>query len=176
MNKIIIKYVTTIDKISTLVGRFTMYTVFLLIGVLLLGAITRNVINMPLSWTVEMAQFTMAAYYILGGPYSIQLNDHVRMDLIYDRFSDTNKAKIDTFTSFFLLFYLVCLLIGAISSTTYAIEYDQRKFSEWNPSLIPIKLIMCFGIVLMILQVTATFFKDLAKARGKDFYQQEDVK
>ena len=96
----------------------------------------------------------------------MQLGDHVRMDLLYDRWSDKTKAKVDSFTSFFLVFYLVCLLVGSISSTLYAIEYDQRKFSEWNPSMIPIKIIMLFGIVLMILQSVSTFFKDLAKARG----------
>jgi TRAP-type mannitol/chloroaromatic compound transport system permease small subunit len=62
--------------------------------------------------------------------------------------------------------YLVCLLIGAISSTEYAIEYNQRKFSQWNPSMIPIKLIMVFGIFLMLLQAISTFFKDIAKSRG----------
>ena len=137
-----------------------------MIGVLLLGSITRNVINLPLSWTVEMAQFLLAGYYIVGGAYSLQLGDHVRMDLIYDRCSDRTKAKLDVATSGFLIFYLVCLLIGSISSTMYAIEYGERKFSQWNPSMIPIKIIMVFGIVLILLQSISIFFKDLAKARG----------
>jgi len=145
-----------------------MYLIFVMIGVLLLGAITRNILNIPLSWTIEMAQFTMTAYYIMGGAYSIQMGDHVRMDLIYGLYSDRTKAKIDVFTSGFLLFYLVCLLIGSISSTMYAIEYGQRKFSQWNPSMIPIKVIMVCGIVLMLLQVISTFFKDWAIVRGKD--------
>lgn len=166
MPRFIISYVKYVDYISTKFGRVTMYLIFVMIGTLLLGAITRNILNIPLSWTVELAQFTMTAYYILGGPYSIITNDHVRMDLIYDRYSDQTKAKIDVFTSFFLLFYLVVLFIGALSSTSYAIEYGQRKFSEWNPSMIPIKVIMCIGIFLMILQTISTFFKDLAKARG----------
>ncbi len=162
----IIKYVRGVDYVSTKFGRLAMYTIFLMIGILLLGAVTRNVINMPLSWTVELAQFTMTAYYIVGGAYSMQLGSHVRMDLLYDRYTDRTKARIDTWTNLFLLFYLVCLLVGSISSTIYAIEYDQRKFSQWNPSMIPIKIIMVFGIVLMLLQTTSTFFKDLAKSRG----------
>ncbi len=166
MPKFIICYVRAVDYISTKVGRATMYLIFLMIGVLLLGAITRNVINMPLSWTVEMAQFIMTAYYIAGGAYSMQLKDHVRMDLLYDRCSERNKAKIDVCTNIFLLLYLCALLYGSISSTMYAIEYGERKFSEWNPSMIPIKITMVAGIILMILQTISTFFKDLAKARG----------
>ena len=167
MPSYVVKYVRGVDYVSTKFGRLAMYTIFLMIGILLLGAVTRNILNIPLSWTIEMAQFTMTAYYIVGGAYSMQLKSHVRMDLLYDRASDTGKSKIDCWTNFFLLFYLITLLIGSISSTMYAIEYDQRKFSQWNPSMVPIKVIMVFGIILMILQTISTFFKDLAKARGK---------
>jgi TRAP-type mannitol/chloroaromatic compound transport system permease small subunit len=144
-----------------------MYSIFIMIATLLLNAITRNIINFPLSWCVEMAQFTMTAYYIVGGAYSMQSDDHVRMDLIYDTLSDRAKAKMDMFTSFCLMFYLVCLFVGSISSTMYAIEYGQRKFSQWNPSMIPIKVIMVFGITLMMLQTISIFFKDWAKVKGK---------
>lgn len=166
MPKFIVNYVKVIDYLSTKFGRAAMYLIFVMIATLLVNAFTRNILNLPLSWCIEMAQFTMTAYYIVGGPYSMQMDSHVRMDLIYSKFSTRTKARLDSFTAIFLVVYLVCLLIGAISSTRYAIEYDQRKFSQWNPSMIPIKLIMVFGISLMLLQAISTFFKDLAKSRG----------
>lgn len=161
-----VQYVKYVDFASEKFGRLAMYLIFLMIGVLLLDAFTRNIINYPLSWGVEMAQFTMTAYYIVGGPYSMQLGDHVRMDLIYDRCSERTKAWLDVATSGCLLFYLTILLFGSISSTIYAIETGQRKFSMWNPSMIPIKVIMVGGILLMLLQAISMLFKDLAKARG----------
>jgi len=173
MPKFIRVYVEWVDYASTKVGRLAMLAIFLMIGTLLLGAITRNILNWPLSWTVEMAQFTMAAYYIVGGAYSMQLGSHVRMDLVYDRLSDKNKARLDCFTGVFLVVYLICLLIGSISSTLYAIEYGQRKFSQWNPSMVPIKVIMVAGIVLMLLQAVSTMFKDYAKAKGVDLQNKE---
>ena len=167
MPKFVILYVKYVDYVSTKIGRLAMYLIFLMIGTLLLSSITRNILHIPLSWTVELAQFTLPAYYLLGGAYSMQLGAHVRMDLFYDRLSEINKARMDVVTSFCLLFYLVTLLYGSISSLEYAIEYNQRKFSQWNPSMIPIKIIMLFGIVLMLLQSVSMFFKDLAKAQGK---------
>ena len=62
--------------------------------------------DMPLLWAVEMAQMTMAAYYLLGGSYSMQLDAHVRMDLLYGRWTIKRKAFTDSITSFFLLFYV----------------------------------------------------------------------
>jgi TRAP-type mannitol/chloroaromatic compound transport system permease small subunit len=46
------------------------------------------------------------------------------------------------------------------------LQYGEKSYSSWAPRMAPIKIIMCIGIVLMLLQVIATFFKDLAKARG----------
>lgn len=166
MPRFIVKYVRTVDYLSTKFGRAAMYLIFLMIATLLFDVITRNIIRIPMSWCVELAQFTLAAYYIMGGAYSMQLETHVRMDLLYDKLTARGKARMDTFTAIFLVIYLVVLLIGSISSTIYAIETDQRLFSMWNPSVIPIKLVMVFGILLMLLQAIATFFKDLAKVRG----------
>jgi TRAP-type mannitol/chloroaromatic compound transport system permease small subunit len=65
------------------------------------------------------------------------------------------------------MFYLVVLLIGAYSSIEYAVMYGQRNRSAWAPLMAPIKIIMGTGVLLMLLQTIATFFKDLATARGE---------
>jgi TRAP-type mannitol/chloroaromatic compound transport system permease small subunit len=144
-----------------------MYLILLLMGMLLLASISRGFFDVSYIWSVEMAQFVLAAYYLLGGGYSMQLDGHVRMDLLYSRWSPRKQALADALTSGFLLFYLVCLLIGGISGTLYAIAYGQKNYSSWAPPLTPIKIIMTIGIALMLLQVIAVFFKDVAKARGE---------
>jgi TRAP-type mannitol/chloroaromatic compound transport system permease small subunit len=156
-----------VDIVNRLIGRFAMYLIFLMMGILLLSSGSRTFFSTSYVWTVEMAQFMLAAYYLLGGGYSMQLDSHVRMDLLYSRWSPRRQALADAITSGFLLFYLVFLLVGGISSTIYAISYWQKNYSSWAPPLAPIKVIMCIGITLMLLQVVAVFFKDLAKARGK---------
>jgi len=66
----------------------------------------------------------------------------------------------------FLIFYLVTLLIGSYSSLVYTINTNQKLFTAWAPYVWPIKTIMSFGILLMLLQSFSMFFKDLAKVRG----------
>ena len=167
MPKIISSYVKYIYGLTSIIGRITMYLVFVLIGILVLSFVTRNIINFPLMWIIEMAQFTMTAYYLMGGAYSMMEDQHVRMDIVYGNFSDKNKARMDLFTSFFLIFYLVTLLIGSYSSLIYTINTNQKLFTAWAPYVWPIKTIMLFGILLMLLQSFSIFFKDLAKVKGK---------
>ena len=168
MPSIIKYYVNTIDYISLKTGRATMYLVFVMMFILILSFVTRNIINIPLIWIIEMAQFVMTGYYLLGGGYSMLTDDHVRMDLIYSKLKDKTKALLDSLTSVFLVFYLVILLIGSISSLTYTIETNQRLFTAWAPYVWPIKSIMTFGILLMLLQSIAIFFKDVAKVLDRE--------
>ncbi len=168
MPSIIKYYVNIIDYISLKTGRATMYLVFVMMFILILSFVTRNIINIPLIWIIEMAQFVMTGYYLLGGGYSMLTDDHVRMDLIYSKLKDKTKALLDSLTSVFLVFYLVVLLIGSISSLTYTIETNQRLFTAWAPYVWPIKSIMTFGILLMLLQSISIFFKDVAKVFDRE--------
>jgi len=168
MPKAVIKFVRAVDAINKVVGTFAMYLVFMMIAILLYEPVARNLFGKSSIWAVEMAQFTMAAYYLLGGGFSMMLKGHVRMDLLYGRWSEKKKATYDVFTGLFLIFYLVFLLYGAYSSIEYAVMYGQKNRSAWAPYMAPIKIIMGTGVLLMLMQAIAQFFKDLAKARGKE--------
>ncbi len=165
MPRAIRSYVRCVDAVNRVVGRFAMYMIFAMMGLLLYSSIMKTFF-LPVIWTLEMAQFSMAAYYLLGGGYSMQLGSHVRMDIAYSRWSPKGKGFADSITSFCLVFYLIVLLSGAFSSTGYALRYTEHSFSSWAPLMAPIKIIMIFGIVLMLLQSIATFFRDLARFRG----------
>jgi len=195
MPKLVIGYVHAIDAMSRFIGRIAMYLIFVLVGVLLWSSISKTFFY-PSLWTLETAQFVMVAYYILGGPYSIQLGSNVRMDLFYGGWSIRTKALIDAFTVLFLMFYLGVLLYGAVGSTAYSLGYFgmepftffwdllQTLFSDglsgvseklgylersptaWRPFLWPIKSMLCIGVTLMLLQCLAELFRDIGRLRG----------
>ena len=160
-------YVRYVDAVNRRVGRVAMYLIFAMAAILLWSSVSKTFF-VPSLWTLEMAQFAMVAYYLLGGPYSMQLDGHVRMDLLYGAWSPRTRTWVDSFTIVFLLAYLVLLLYGGLSSTQYALEYGERSYSSWRPYMAPIKIVACIGIFLMLLQAFAVLFKDIAKLRGED--------
>ncbi len=190
-------YIRAIDGMNRFIGRFVMYGIFAMIGVLLWSSVSKTFF-VPTLWTLEMAQFFMVAYYMLGGPYSIQLGSNVRMDLFYGSWSDRRRASFDALTVLFLIFYLIILLWGGISSTAYSLGdfsgepfgffasligafvtggaeaatselgFLERSASAWRPYMWPIKSIMVFGIFLMLLQAISELCKDLLRLRGYD--------
>ncbi|SDN60730.1 TRAP transporter small permease subunit [Vreelandella arcis] len=195
MPKAILIYIGCIDTMNRFIGRMAMYLIFVLIGVLLWSSASK-VLMTPSMWTLETAQFVMVAYFVLGGPYSIQMGSNVRMDLFYGEWSPKTKAWVDAITVFFLIFYLGVLLYGGLVSTAYSLGYFgkepfdfflnllgtfliegpsaageelgflERSPTAWRPWLWPIKTLICFGVFLMILQSLAEFFRDLGRLRG----------
>ncbi len=197
MSKIFKTYIRVVDGFNRRIGRFVMYGIFVMMAILLWSSFSKVVLT-PSMWTLEMAQFAMVTYYILGGPYSIQLGSNVRMDLFYGDWSLRQRAWVDAMTVFFLIFYLVILIHGAVGSSAYALGhfgvepygfywdivvafvtggpaaasevtgFIERSPTAWRPVLWPIKLIMVFGFILMLLQAISELLKDVARIRGED--------
>ena len=159
-------YVRAVEWLNYRLGRVMMYFLFVMMGILLWSSISK-VLVIPSIWTLEMAQFSLVAYYMLGGPYSLQLGSNVRMDLLYSGWSERKRTLVDTFSIFAMIFYLGVLLYGGITSTIYALEYGERSYSSWRPYMAPIKIVMDVGLFLMLLQSFAIFFKDLCKLMGR---------
>lgn len=155
------RYIRVVDGFNYGLGRIMMYGIFVLMGILLWSSYNKTFAS-PQIWTLEMAQFVMVGYYILGGPYALQMGANVRMDLFYAELTPRKKAWTDCITAFFLLIYLVILLWGGIESTMYSFKYGgERSPTAWRPYMWPVKVTMCIGITLMLLQAVSELFKDI---------------
>ncbi|MDP2790202.1 MAG: TRAP transporter small permease subunit [Rectinemataceae bacterium] len=166
-------YVKYVDATSKWVGKVVMYLIFVMMGILLYDTITRTVFNKPNVWAVELTQFFMAPYYLLGGASTLILGGHVRMDVFYDKWSPKKKALSDVITFAIILFYMTVLLIGGIQGIQYAARYGQVTYSSWAPKVLPVKIFMVAGIVLMYLQVISELIKDIATLRGEDLRAEQ---
>ncbi|GGF03595.1 TRAP transporter small permease subunit [Stappia taiwanensis] len=190
-------YVRWVDAFNRRLGRLIMYGIFVMAGILLWSSISKTFF-LPSIWTLEVAQFAMVSYYILGGPYSIQLGSNVRMDLFYASWSLKKRAWFDAFTVLLLMFFLGVLLYGGVGSTAYSLGhfgdepftflkdivvafltggpdaaseklgYIERSPTAWRPYLWPVKLVMISGFLLMLLQALSELFKDIARIRGEE--------
>jgi TRAP-type mannitol/chloroaromatic compound transport system permease small subunit len=168
MTAVLMGFIRLVDPLNRIIGRIVMYGIFVMMAILLWSSISKTFF-LPSAWTLEMAQFSMVAYYILGGPYALQMGDNVRMDLLYGEWSERRKTAVDAITVLFLITYLVVLLWGGWDSLMYSLKYGgERSPTAWRPYLWPIKSIMVGGIALMLLQAISEFFKDILRLLGKD--------
>jgi TRAP-type mannitol/chloroaromatic compound transport system permease small subunit len=186
--RLLLAFARAVDAMNRRIGLVVMYGIFVLMAILLWSSISKTFF-LPTIWTLEMAQFAMVAYYMLGGPYAILTGANVRMDLFYGNWSLRRKSVIDVITVLFLLFYLGVLLYGALGSTAYSLGYWgdapiaffaglitgteeigrlEQSSTAWRPVIWPIKVIMICGLFLMLLQALSEMIKDIARALGQD--------
>ncbi|EDM70198.1 hypothetical protein RAZWK3B_11336 [Roseobacter sp. AzwK-3b] len=186
--RVLLGFARAVDGMNRRIGLVVMYGIFVLMAILLWSSISKTFF-LPTIWTLEMAQFAMVAYYMLGGPYAMLAGANVRMDLFYGNWSLRRKATIDVITVLFLLFYLGVLLYGALGSTAYSLGYWgdapiafftglitgaeevgrlEQSSTAWRPVIWPIKVIMICGLFLMLLQALSEMVKDIARALGQD--------
>ena len=181
-------YARIVDAVNRRIGRVMMWGLFAMMAILLWSSVSKTFF-LPSLWTLEMAQFAMVTYYILGGPYSIQLGSNVRMDLFYHTWSLRKKAWFDACTVLFLLFYLRILFHGGLGSLAYSLGFwgeepvsfftglmtgseevgrIERSSTAWRPVIWPIKTVMVLGFFLMLLQAISELFKDIARLKGAE--------
>lgn len=160
-------YVRWVNATNRRVGRFAMYLLFVMMAIMIFSSATK-IMKVPAIWTLETAQFTLVAYYMLGAPWSLQTDTNVRMDLLYARFSPKGQATWDVFTVFALIFYLGVMFYGSLDSTIFAFETGERNPTAWRPELWPIKTIITLSFFLMLLQAVAILIRDISVIRGKE--------
>ena len=182
----LLRFIAIVDGFNLRVGRVVMYGLFILMAILLWSSVSKTFFT-PSLWTLEMAQFAMVSYYMLGGPYSLLMGSNVRMDLFYGEWSPRRKSLVDCFTVLFLGYYMGVLLYGGLGSTAYSLGYWgsdpisyfvglitgseevgrlERSSTAWRPYVWPIKTIMVAGVFMMLLQAIAELGKDIARLAG----------
>jgi len=164
MPKALAKFIQCVDTVNTWLGKITRLGIFVLIGILLWETISRYLFKRPIAWSTELSAMVFGFYFLIGGGYTLLKNNHVRMDIIYSRWSPRTRAVVDICTFPLLAVYLIVFIKGGINIVRYALETNQRSMSAWGPPLAPIEIITTIGAFLLFLQGVVMFIRDLHTA------------
>jgi TRAP-type mannitol/chloroaromatic compound transport system permease small subunit len=167
MPRVLQSYVRVMDSMTMRFGLGVQGLIFVIIGILLYETVARYIFNAPTLWSIEMSKFVFGAYFLLGGAYVLLTGGHVRMDVIYSRWSSRRKALMDAGLFVFFVIFVGFTLRSSIHHATVSTMMMQRSGTPWHPYLWPIKIIVAIGFLLMLLQGISQFIKYIATARGK---------
>jgi TRAP-type mannitol/chloroaromatic compound transport system permease small subunit len=164
------RVLNAIDWVSEWSGKLVSIVIFFVAFFLLYDVVMRYVFNSPTIWAHELSLHLFGAYAVLAGPYVLRYHQHVKVDIIYLRFSPRVRAIIDSFT--YLLFFL---FIGLLFWYGYviaerAVELRQTVSpSPWASPLWPVKLTIPLAAFLMLAQGLAHYIRTLTLAiTGKE--------
>ncbi len=143
-----------IDRLIAFFGRAAAWATGLLVVVIVIDVFLRFVFDLTAAWVVELEWHLFAFVFLLGAPYALQENRHVRVDLFYERFSKQEKGQVDFWGS--LIFLIPWCLLLLFTGFTYAREAWMTGEGSPNPgglpTFAPVKSLIPLAALLLLLQ------------------------
>src|SRR3546814_11636194 len=84
-----------IGAVNGFAGHYVAYWSVLAVAAYYFEVVARYIFNSPTNWVHESMFLMFGMQYLLSGGYCLREDSHVRVDVIYERFSERTKAIID---------------------------------------------------------------------------------
>lgn len=156
-----------IDALNEGVGRITLWLVLAAVLISAGNAAARYGLDMSSNAWLEIQWYLFALIFLLGAGYTLKHNGHVRIDVLYGRWSVRTRAWIDLLGT--LLFLLpVCALILWLGWRGFEAAYAIGERSPDAGGLLrwPIRLAIPVGFALLLLQGVSEAIKQVAILTG----------
>ena len=155
------RFILFINRLNNRIGTIFSIIIFPMFCILVYEVMMRYFFNRPTVWAQELSSLLYAIFFLIGGVYDMRWNDHIRVDILYNKLSKRNKCILDLFT--WILFYLfVGIMFWEGSKFAYtATMRMERSNTSWGPFIWPVKIFIPLSAFLMLLQGFAKTIKDV---------------
>ncbi len=156
-----------IDGVNRRVGRAVTWLILIVVLVSAGNAVVRKVFNISSNAWLELQWYLFGAIFLLSAGYTLLKNEHVRVDVIAQRFSRRTQIKIEIFG---VLFFLMpaCVLIMWLSWPMFMDSWLTHEYSSNSGGLLrwPAKLLIPIGFALLIAAGISHLIKCIAFLAG----------
>jgi len=155
------KILHAIDSVNEQVGAISSWLLLALIVVILWEVIARYVFNAPITWGFNSFRLISGALIVFGWAYAQRYNSHIRVDILYTRFSPRKKALVDVIGTGLLFLPLFGTFVGLAGRSVLRAYLFYMTHGQGS---IPINLlyltIILIGLCFFFLQFLARFVRD----------------
>ena len=161
------RFCDAVDALNAWAGLLWGLTVLFVTAAVVYEIVLRGVFNRPTIWSNEAVIYVSAMTYLIAGGYALLHRAHVRIDVLYERFTAKTRARLDLFTFIFFVLYVGTLIWGGTASAWMSYGQAETTGTPWNPPIWPVKFTIPLAGVLLLLQGVANLLRDLGVARPK---------
>lgn len=141
-----------IDALSIAIGRATSWLTLFMVLITFLIVVLRYVFGVGLIWLQESVTWMHAAVFMMGAAYTLQREEHVRVDVFYRDMSERRRALVD-FAGVLIFVFPVCAFL-AIESWSYVLaSWSDGEISR-NAGGLPYPSIPLIKSTLLLMPIT----------------------
>lgn len=165
---LLLKLSQLIDALNERVGKAAFWLVLLMTLISAGNAVVRFAFNYSSNGLLEIQWYLFAAVFLLCAAYTLQKNEHVRIDVLAGKLSPRGQAVIDIIGTLFFLLPMVVLVLW-LSVPLVKESYHIGEMSANAGGLIrwPVKAVLPVGFTLLALQGISELIKRIAFLAGR---------
>src|SRR6266705_897026 len=156
-----------IDGLNERVGKLVYWLILAAVVVSAGNASVRYLFDLSSNAWLELQWYLFGAVVLLASGYTLQHNEHVRIDVIIAHLSPRARAWIDLLGSLFFLLPMATIIL-VLSWPMFIESIVRNEFSADAGGLLrwPVKLLIPLGFLLLVLQGMSEIIKRAAFLRG----------
>jgi TRAP-type mannitol/chloroaromatic compound transport system permease small subunit len=156
-----------VDRLNAAVGKATIWLVLIVVVISAGNAVVRYGFDWSSNALLEIQWYLFSAIFLLCAGYVLEKNEHIRIDVIFGRFSPRTQNWIDVFG--FLAFFLPMVALTLwLSWPVFMNAWTSGEMSANPGGLVrwPVRLLLPVGFFLLLLQGLSELVKRLAFLSG----------
>ncbi len=161
---------SVIDRFSIATGQLVSWLTLFMVLVTFVIVILRYLFDIGFIWLQESLSWMHACVFMLGAAYTLQREEHVRVDIFYREMSDRRRALVNLFGVLLFLFPLCAYFV--VSGFDYAAASWRVAEESRNSGGLPYPAVPLLKSVLIImplalaLQGTALIMRSVRRLRA----------
>jgi TRAP-type mannitol/chloroaromatic compound transport system permease small subunit len=156
-----------IDRVTAFVGKFVMWLILVAVIVSAGNAIVRKAINWSSNSLLEMQWYLFGAAFMGAAAYTLQQNEHIRIDIFYGTRSRRTQHWIDLFGHVVFTLPFVVLMTWMLIPYAYqAWKIGQISTNAGGLLIWPARAMLAAGFILLIAQIISEIVKKIAIMQG----------
>ncbi len=164
---LLLKLSQMIDWLNERVGKGAFWLVLIMTAISSGNAVVRFAFDYSSNGLLEIQWYLFAAIFLLAAPYTLQRNEHVRIDVLSGKLSPRGLAVIDIIgTLLFLLPMVVLVLWLSLPLISESIKINEMSANAGGLLRWPVKILLPIGFTLLALQGISELIKRIGFLAG----------
>ena len=166
-----------IDAVTAFIGRHIIWLILAAILVSAVNAIIRKAFDLSSNAWLELQWYLFGCVFMVAAAYTLQKNEHIRIDILSGRLSPRSRNWIDVFGHVLMLLPFTALMIyESVPFAWSAWRSGEMSGSAGGLIIWPARAFILAGFFLLFLQGLSELIKRIAVMRGliADPYPQHE--
>lgn len=156
-----------IDRVTGLIGRLVMWLILAATLVSAGNATTRKLFDLSSNSWLELQWYLFGACYMLAAAYTLQRNEHIRIDIISNHLPKGLRYTIEIFGHVCMLLPFCALMVWETWPNMMESYRIGESSSNYGGLIVwPAKAFIVAGFVLLFIQGISELIKRIAIIRG----------